>query len=218
MKVVVVHRGSRDGYQVAASLAEAGMLEALVTDLYWPAARPWAKVVERISPRQLTTVLHQRHAPLVSSDSVVRCTTSGLSSFAMSKIIQMPFSWRRDAVRWCDRSLGRRAGQIASRWRTALLAYSYYAHSAFSRYTGDQPRILFQLHPHPATVRAILKRERDLHPDCAPSLDKEWELALPPEDFNQLVADLRWRIFAWQRRILQRRLLWSQASLPLESP
>jgi glycosyltransferase involved in cell wall biosynthesis len=45
------------------------------------------------------------------------------------------------------------------------------------------------LHPHPASVRTILRRERELHPDCAPSLDKEWELALPDEDFNRLVEE-----------------------------
>jgi glycosyltransferase involved in cell wall biosynthesis len=31
--------------------------------------------------------------------------------------------------------------------------------------------------------------ERRLHPDCAPSLDKEWELALPEADFGKLVEE-----------------------------
>lgn len=78
---------------------------------------------------------------------------------------------------------------MASDRNAALLSYSYYGHSAFSAYTGNQPRILFQLHPHPASVRAILSRERSLHPDCASSLDKEWELALPVEDFDRLVEE-----------------------------
>jgi glycosyltransferase involved in cell wall biosynthesis len=86
--------------------------------------------------------------------------------------------------------LGREAGRVATEKGAALLSYSYYAHSAFSHFTGDQPRILFQLHPHPASVRSILREERRLHPDCASSLDKEWELALPESDFERLVEEV----------------------------
>src|SRR5207237_5530225 len=103
------------------------------------------------------------------------CWASGLSSMAISKMRGLPFDWERRAVRWCDRSLGGQAGRMASDRNAALLSYSYYGHSAFSAYAGNQPRILFQLHPHPASVRAILSKERNLHPDCASSLDKEWE-------------------------------------------
>lgn len=189
MKVVTVHRGSRDGYQVPGGLAEAGLLEALVTDLYWPASRSWAKTVERATPGGITAALHQRYAHHVPADTVKLCLVSGAASFAMSKVPHLPFDWKRDTIRWCDRSLGRKAGKIATERRAALLAYSYYGHSAFSSYAGEQPRILFQLHPHPASVRTILKRERELNPDCAPSLDKEWELALPQAEFEQLEAE-----------------------------
>jgi glycosyltransferase involved in cell wall biosynthesis len=112
-----------------------------------------------------------------------------VSSLALSKIDRLSFGWKRDAVRWCDRRLGRRAGMIASARQAALLSYSYYGHSAFSNFSGNQPRILFQLHPHPASVRAILQQERALHPDCAESLGKEWELALPQQDFDRLLEE-----------------------------
>lgn len=190
MKVVAVHRGARDSYQVARALAEAGILEALVTDLYWPADRAWAHAMERIVPGRGTQALRCRYAGGLPSRSVVSCFASGLSSFALSKTRWLPFEWQREAVRWCDRSLGERAGRMATRRETALLSYSYYGHSSFSAYRGDQPRILFQLHPHPAQVRKILRHERDLHPDCASSLDKEWELALPEADFARLVAEV----------------------------
>jgi len=111
-----------------------------------------------------------------------------LSSLLLSKARWLPFSWERKAVRWCDRSLGQQAGRIATQRRAALLSYSYYGSSSFSHYHGDQPRILFQLHPHPVHVRKILRRERELHPECA-SLEKEWELALPQADFDQLAAE-----------------------------
>jgi glycosyltransferase involved in cell wall biosynthesis len=49
--------------------------------------------------------------------------------------------------------------------------------------------MLFQVHPHPATVRSLLLEELAAHPDCAASLEQEWELALPDEDYNHLVAE-----------------------------
>jgi glycosyltransferase involved in cell wall biosynthesis len=92
-------------------------------------------------------------------------------------------------MRFCDRRLGTRAAQIANRRDTALLSYSYYAHSAFANFHRNKSRILFQLHPHPSTVRSILVRERELHPQWAGSLEKEWELALPEHEFQSLVQE-----------------------------
>jgi glycosyltransferase involved in cell wall biosynthesis len=189
MKVVTVHRGSRDGYQVAGALEEAGLLEALVTDLYWPADRGWARSLERIAGRRAKNILRCRYTEQVSSHSIVSCDGSGFSSMLLSRMGWVPFEWKSKAVRWCDASLGIRAGRIATRKKAALLSYSYYGHSAFSSYQGDQPRILFQLHPHPAQVRKILSHERLIHPDCASSLNKEWELALPEADFERLVKE-----------------------------
>jgi len=190
MKAVTVHRGARDGYQVARALQEAGLLETLVTDLYWPADCSWARSFENIAPRTASVALRCRHAEGLPSVSVASCWMSGLGSLLASKAKWLPFDWQRATTRWCDRSLGRRAGRIAAEKGAALLSYSYYAHSAFSRAGKHQPRILFQLHPHPMSVRSILRRERDLHPDCAPSLEKEWELALPESDFNRLVDEV----------------------------
>jgi glycosyltransferase involved in cell wall biosynthesis len=190
MKIVTVHRGARDGYQVARALQEGGLLEALVTDLYWSGDRGWAKALERIMPHRLSRMLHSRCAENVPSGSVKQCAVSGLISMVASKTRRLSFRLERAAVRWCDRTLGKRAGQLATQKNAALMSYSYYAHSAFSHYRGDQPRILFQLHPHPASVRAILHRERELHPECASSLDREWELALPEEDFRKLVDEV----------------------------
>lgn len=189
MKVVTVHRGARDGYQVSRALGEAGLLEALVTDLYWPADHGWARAVERFAPGAAGGALRQRYADSLPSDSVVQCWGSGLVSLAASKVKPLSFKLQRETVRWCDRTLGRRAGELATKRGAALLSYSYYGHSAFSHCGGDRPRILFQLHPHPARVRTILREERRLHLECASSLDKEWELALPEEDFDRLVQE-----------------------------
>lgn len=189
MKVVTVHRGARDSYQVARSLSDAGMLETLVTDLYWPADRPLAQRLERLASARALGALRLRHAEGLPAKSVVSCWGSGLYSHALNTIGSLPLLRESDAVRWCDARLGRRAGQLATARGAALLSYSYYGHSAFTHYQGQQPKILFQLHPHPASVRTILRTERLLWPDSASSLDWEWELALPQADFERLVEE-----------------------------
>jgi glycosyltransferase involved in cell wall biosynthesis len=188
-KTVVVHRGARDGYQVARALAERGLLEALVTDLYWPSDHPWAHQVETALSGRLSHALLQRWSDPATSQRVSMCWASGLYSLGMSKLRRAPFDWQRRAIRWCDTCLGKHAGKVANRRDAALLSYSYYGQSAFSEYSGRRPRILFQLHPHPTRVREILVRERELHPECADSLNKEWELALPRQDYDQLTAE-----------------------------
>jgi glycosyltransferase involved in cell wall biosynthesis len=67
------------------------------------------------------------------------------------------------------------------------VSYSYFGYDAFNEYGSGG--MLFQVHPHPATMRRILREELELHPDCAASLRKEWELALPEEDFQHLVSE-----------------------------
>ena len=77
---------------------------------------------------------------------------------------------RRRAIRSADATQGRTAGHLAARTGSALLAYSYFAYDAFRAYGG--PGILFQVHPHPATIRRILSEELAMHPDCAASLQQ----------------------------------------------
>ncbi len=186
-KVVVVHGGARDAYQVATALSEAGLLEALVTDLFWPSDRPWAHALATRLPAGLQSMLRARSAPGLPWRQVRTCVLAGLKTLALDRLPQLSFDTRRQAIRSADATQGRTAGLLASRTHAALLAYSYFAYDAFRAYTG--PGILFQVHPHPATIRRILSEELAMHPDCAASLTQEWELALPEEDYNKLVAE-----------------------------
>ncbi len=178
-KAVVVHRGARDRYEVAAALARAGLLEKLVTDLYWPPERP--------APGALARVLKKRSHSAVPGTLVRQTPVVGLASFLTEKLSFLPFSMRRAAVRFTDAHLGRTAGLLARRRNALLVSYSYYGYDAFEAYGG--PGILFQLHPHPRSVRRILEKERRDHPECAKSLEEEWELSLPARDFERLVAE-----------------------------
>ncbi len=187
--VVVVHRGARDAYQVSAALARVGLLERLVTDLYWPGDRPWAARLAAALPGSAHRLLNARNHPVVPASLVRQTPLSGLTSYLLEQFKAAPFSWRRRAIRWTDSTLGRTAGRLAARTGSLLLSYSYYGYDAFQSY--GQPGVLFQLHPHPLSVRRILERELADHPDCAASLRKEWELSLPVEDFERLTAESR---------------------------
>ena len=191
MKVVVVHRGARDGYQVAAAMAEAGILERLVTDLYWPGQSSVAGEIERLLGTRAGSLLNARTNRLVPAKLVDSNRLSAWYSFLCDKFPPTPFQMRARATRAADRALGQRAGEIARKGGAAILSYSYYGHSAFSAAGPASARILFQVHPHPASMRAILRRELADHPDCASSLEKEWELALPDSDFDRLCEEPR---------------------------
>jgi glycosyltransferase involved in cell wall biosynthesis len=186
-RAVVVQSGARDAYQLARALAEAGMLEALVTDLYWPADRAWAKSLARYLPAGLRTSLLQRSESSLPSSAVQLCGFTGLATLLLDKLPGVPLSVRRRVTRYADATLGRTAGRLATRTNTGLISYSYYGYDAFTHY--ERRGMLFQLHPHPATMRRILTEELNAHPDCADSLRQEWELALPEEDFQHLVRE-----------------------------
>jgi glycosyltransferase involved in cell wall biosynthesis len=186
-KVVVVHRGARDAYQVSRALAEAGLLQSLVTDLYWPGDCGVTKSLSRLLPAPLRRMLMARYAPGLPSSLVRQCYPSGPVSFLLDKLPGVGFGRRQQAQRWTDAALGALGGHLAERTNAKLLSYSYYGYHAFSAYC--RPGILFQVHPHPASVRRLLKEELAAHPDCRASLEKEWELALPEEDFERLTTE-----------------------------
>jgi glycosyltransferase involved in cell wall biosynthesis len=187
MRAVVVHAGARDGYQVALALSERGMLEALVTDLFCAEDSFWFRRVVRVLPFGIRSVLSQRSVPGLSYKSVHVRAIAGLWSFFFGKWGRAPFAIRRSSQRKLDSALGRKAGELAADRKAGLLTYSYYGFDAISNYNREA--LLFQLHPHPSTMRRILQEELDSHPDCAESLRQEWELSLPEHDYQHLVRE-----------------------------
>ncbi len=186
-KAVVVHAGARDAYQVALALQETGLLEALVTDLFWPDKFPLAdRLLLRLSPR-FHKLLQQRSKAGLPRNRVHLCMRAGLRTLLLDKLPGTPFDQRRQATRDADAVMGSTAGRIARQARAGLLSYSYTGFEAIREY--GHPSMLFQVHPHPATVRRLLLTELESHPECAASLQQEWELALPEEDYRRLVAE-----------------------------
>ena len=194
-RVVVVHRGARDAYQVSRALADNNLLKCLVTDLYWPSERTWAKKVAQTLPASIRHMLMARSAPSLRSSLVRQALVSGLASFVLEKLPKVPFSWRRRAMRWADASLGRFAGETATSLGSTLLAYSYYGYHAFRHYKGAG--MLFQLHPHPLSVRRILEQELADHPDCQ-LLAKRMGALAPARRFSNGSSPRRkWRRTFW---------------------
>ena len=186
-KVVVVHSGARDRYQVALGLSQAGLLQCLVTDFFWSEDTPFRQWLARHLPARVLSVLRQRSAPGLPSSQVRTCLSAGIAGFLLDKARAIPFPVRRWFTRQADGTLGRLAGRIARRTGAELLSYSYYGFAAFQ--AAGRSGMLFQMHPHPETMRDLLLAEIAAHPDCAASLQQEWELNLPPEDFQRLVAE-----------------------------
>lgn len=186
-RFVVVHRGSRDAYQLARAFSDAGMLEGLVTDLFWPVDRAWAQEIRKILPTGLHELLLQRSEPNLPFDRLHLCVAVGLASLVCDKMRRLPESVRRRMTRLADATLGRTAGKLAKAQGAHLVSYSYYGFDAFTVY--GKPATLFQMHPHPSSMRRILTEELEAHPDCSESLKQEWELSLPDEDFEHLVKE-----------------------------
>src|SRR5579862_1116819 len=104
---VVCFSGMRDNYQTAWALAEAGLLEKLVTDLYAdPANMPLARTLGKKFPKLLA-----RHSPGISCRSVVTPMPVALRSLLMKTKLGSAGTQIQ-----LDRALGRRARHEA--WKT----------------------------------------------------------------------------------------------------
>ncbi len=180
MKWVVAFKGSRDAYQVPLALAEAGKLEALVTDWYSPFDREWFSRSINLLPALLGAALKRRYQQGLAS-TMVRSRPL--------ELVRTKLDARR-ASDAGDNRIGALAGQLAGGQRSGLLSYSYYGHAAFTSPAASRlPKIIFQVHPHPASIRALLSEEMERVPEARASLSGEVELNMPPRRYAQLCEE-----------------------------
>jgi len=157
---IVVHSGNRDFYQVALALQEHGYLKYLVTDDF---------KFRKDGPGQL--------APYIR--------TSGMALF-ITFLIRFLRKGGLNSIK--DNYLSKVAYQLARRNSgSKVLAYSYYSNYVFAHFKGK--KILFQLHPHPVSVRNIFLKEISIHPESRVSLSQEHELQLPDNEFNRMAGE-----------------------------
>lgn len=186
-KAVLVHAGARDSYQFALGLEEAGLLDALVTDLFWSEDAGSGQRLAGKLPGSLLATLRKRSCPGLRPEHVRQVPVAGVGSVLLDRLPWVPFPLKRRAIRSADAMLGRVAGRRAQRRGVGLVSYSYTGFDAFRAY--GRGGLLFQVHPHPATMRRLLREELVLHPECASSLNQEWELSLPEKEFEHLVEE-----------------------------
>jgi glycosyltransferase involved in cell wall biosynthesis len=159
-RCVVVHSGSRDSYQVALALMEKGYLSALVTDDY------------RL----------RKNRPEVLAPKVVTSWT------ALFLALAHRFLKHGYINKLKDDALSAKALSVANRKKAeVVLAYSYYSSAVFQSHKGR--KVLFQLHPHPKSVRRILLDEIALNPKGRVSLEQEHELLLSENEFGKLSTE-----------------------------
>ena len=178
-RAVVAFAGARDHYQLPLALSEAGLLQTFVTDTYWPAdRRVWARGIGKILP---TSAVNARYKAGIPSRRVSVPARAFLAAAGMQ--IKPGLNWNAHK----DAALSERARAIATRTGSAIFTYSYYAFEAFRAGENRPPqRFLFQVHPHPASIRKILTDELERTPHGQFSLRAEHELSWPEKYFNRL--------------------------------
>ena len=178
-KAVVAFAGARDHYQLPLALSEAGLLQTFVTDTYWPAdRRVFTAGVGRILPGSVIQARFRQGIPS-------RRVSVPARAFAAAAGMQISPKLNWNAGK--DASLSERARRIAARTGAAIFTYSYYAFEAFREGENRPPfRFLFQVHPHPQSIRDLLTEELELTPQAQFSLRAEHELSWPDEHFQRL--------------------------------
>ena len=152
VKWVVAFAGSRDHYEVPLALAEAGMLQALVTDWYSPLDRRAWSLLQHVVPRA-SKYLYRRYREGLSSTLVQR------SLIAMVHA-KLGGSGKSDDI------IGTAASRAARLSHSGLLAYSFYANAAFRNFENDQlPKVLFQIQAHPYSFQQLVRAQAGKMPD-----------------------------------------------------
>jgi glycosyltransferase involved in cell wall biosynthesis len=158
-KFVVAFNRDRDSYQVALALAEAGMLETLVTDFYASPLR--AKLLPR---------LKHRCAPGLDA----KLTESSLFALLVQALGPKVFSDLHTMLAVTHRVLGKRARSVARRSDADLLLYSEHALEAFAdRRLRKRKRILFTFHPHRRLICEVLAEDAERFSDISWGLHEE---------------------------------------------
>jgi glycosyltransferase involved in cell wall biosynthesis len=167
---VIVFAGPRDRYQSALALQENHALEALVTEAYF--SEFWAAT--GLAGKNFHRFAKVRHHVDIPATKAVR------SYGAFVQMLKARIDRRKDSAHFAeaDRLLSVKAGQTALARGAPLIAYSYYADTAFRMMEGSGlPRVLFQVHPNGKYLRELFQREIEKVPEAKASLMAETEMS-----------------------------------------
>ncbi len=159
-KWVVVHDSARDHYEIPLALAEEDLLERFVTDWYTPLDHVfWARASQSRFCRS-TLGIHSRHRAELPTSRISDRKLGFLAGLVWRKLTHSPY---RDEIE--GQRAARLAASIANRRNAPLLATSYSGAEAFARLRKDLPRALFQVHPHPRSLRSLYQKLIAQDPD-----------------------------------------------------
>jgi len=147
---VVAFPGARDSYQVPIALHEAGLLQTLVTDFYAPLDRGVFASASRLLPSRLQTKIARRFDPALPSKFVESHLHYAVKNWWDPKVGSIALD------HWVS-------GQAESQppHNSSILSYAHVATAAFSAASAGK-RVLMQMQPHPASVKAALVADRFL--------------------------------------------------------
>ena len=181
MGIVTAAAGRRDGYQVPVALAEAGLLDAHVTDRYLPdsIAPLVGTIAKRTGIGPLEGLARSHHDQLPSQR--VHCSRRLLFTKAAQRLkpsLRQRWSDDQDPISWS-------ALRQAQRHDSALLLHMGYAHHAFmAEKSASRKRGLVQYHPHIGESARILLADLDRYPVLT---DAREQLKLDQEDRSNQV-------------------------------
>jgi glycosyltransferase involved in cell wall biosynthesis len=176
---VVVHDSARDHYQLPLAFAESGQLERFVTDWYTPLDSPfWSFVARGTLPRSAYGI-RSRYCREIPSSFVTDRKLQFLSGLIGRRITCESY---RDEVEGAKTGL--LAAKIANRRNAPVLATSYSAAATFAHLRSGLKRVLFQVHPHPRSLRRLYAKLSAQDPDYS-GLNLEPEASVSEKKLEQ---------------------------------
>ena len=168
-KAVTCHAGARDSYQLSISLQKSGLLERLVTDLFLP------------------PILGKFLKKKFSSEIPYKNVENLYYNLIRQKLFHEQYSVT-------DKKLSLHALKVAIQNNSNLFLYSYTANEAFKYIKNRQLEnkcFLFQLHPHPLSIRRMLQLELQMQPNAKASILMEPEMKLDDIEIEALSNESR---------------------------
>ncbi len=176
---VVVHDSARDHYQLPLAVAEAGRLERFVTDWYTPLDSPFWSFIARRRLSRGAFGIHSRYHRELPSSLISDRKLQFLSGVIGRRITHETY---RDEVEGAK--TGRLAAKIANRKNAPVLATSYSAAATFTHLRSGLKRVLFQVHPHPRSLRRLYAEMSTQDPDYS-GLSLEPEATVSGKELQQ---------------------------------
>lgn len=155
---VTAFNGARDYYEVPLALHEMGLLSSHISDFYCP------DFLARLSG--VPNKIKRRHRAGLPSSRV------NIDLRAVLKQYLFSVPGHNDPYFAVDRALSLTAANAALRSESHLFLHSRYAYWAFHA-LPDRKRLMYQYHPHSASVREMLERDYSLHPEVRWSFENE---------------------------------------------